>query len=1209
MQKITDFIVEKRLLIFILMLILTIASFFMIKFTDINYDIMEYLPKTSNVRIGLDIMNANFKEEVSTLNVMVKDLDEEDKSKALKYLESIKNVSLEYENNKNFNKDNYTLFTLNLDYASSSKEAKKIYQDVTNYFKENLVDTSGTVSDENKVVLPFYIVVIAVLSALVILIIASSSYTEPFLFLFAILVAVFLNKGTNFIFGSVSNITNSIAAILQMALSMDYSIMLMNRYRQEKEKESDKVKAMKNALYYSFKSISSSSVTTIVGLLALVFMSFTIGKDLGFVLAKGVLFSLLSIFTMLPFLILAFDKLITKTHKKSFVIKLDKLGHFAYKFRYIYLVLFLVILVGSYFLKGNLGIFYTSSEVSEVEKYFPVNNQMAIVYEKSLEDEVTTLCNTIKDNKYVNDTLCYGVTIDEPLLYSEVNPKLEELDNDTKIEDYLLKIVYYHYHNPKENNKISLNNFLNFIESNVYKNKKMNSHVSKSMKENITKLKNFTSASNINKKRTPEEITNILNIAKDTYDDLIILYNTKDNNTTLTLNEFSKYTKNNLLTNPKYQDNFNDDVKNELDMLERFSTKDTINKKVDSDKMAELFGIDKDTASQIYLYYLSTKINSYTLSLHNLATFMVNNSTVKSNLTDEEIANLNNVIKFTDKSIINKKMNITEFEKEFGLDTYFPMNLLQVMLEIDKDAEYTPYEFVALILNSENIKNSVFISEENKEKLFTSLGTVYTLMDSAMNNKVYTYSEASSMLEISKDDLKNIYILYYQDSVRLDPLKFVNLILDTDLLKENLKTEEIDNLTLIKDVMESTNNSKKYSDKELAKFLSLDEEKVKLIYGIYKTDTIKPSFSYKEFVEFLLSDVVPNKEYSSKLSSKDVSDLKNIKKVMDNSLNNKKYTSKEVYNLLKPLSKDLDKDLIDLVYIYYGSVKSYDKKYQMTVEEFITYLYEDILNDKRFADYIDKDMEEDIIKGYDTIKDAKVNLTSDKYNRAVFNTYMEFESEETFAFLDKIEDTLKNKGEYYIVGNSAMAKEMNNTFDNELNLITVLTMAFILVVVAFTFKSLKISTMLVLLIQSAIFLIMGILSFGGSVYFISILIVQSILMGATIDYAILYTSYYLEARKDNDIETSLIKAYNNSIHTILTSASILIIVTLIVGYFASEVAAKICKTLSEGTICAAILIIFVLPPMLACLDKFIVKNKLKKSSKSKKNRKVVTVVS
>ena len=1200
MKKITDFIVEKRLFIFILMLVLTIASFFMINFTHINYDIMKYLPQSSKVRIGLNIMEDNFLDEMSTLNVMVKDLNAEDKKQALEYLENFKNVSIDYEDNENFNKDNYTLFTLNLDYASSSKEVKKIYQEVTSYFKENLVDTSGTVSDENKVVLPFYIVVIAVLSALVILIIASSSYTEPFLFLFAILVAVFLNKGTNFIFGSVSNITNSIAAILQMALSMDYSIMLMNRYRQEKEGEPNKVEAMKKALYYSFKSISSSSITTIVGLLALVFMSFTIGKDLGFVLAKGVLFSLVSIFTILPFLILAFDKLIAKTHKKSLTLKLDKLGHFAYKFRYIYLILFLVILVGSYLLKGNLGIFYTSSEVSEVEKYFPVNNQMAIVYEKDLEDEVTSLCHTIKDNKYVNDTLCYGITINESLLYNEVNNKLEELDNDTTIEDYLLKIVYYHYYNQKENNKIDLNSFLNFIESDVYQNKKMNSHVSKSMKENISKLKNFTNEKNINKKRSKDEITNILNINKDTYDDLIILYNTKDNKTTLTLNEFAKYTKNEVLNNPKYQDNFDETMKNELDMLEKFSAKETIEKSISRKSMAELLGIDEDNVEQIYLYYLSTKIDGYSLSLHDLATFMVSNSTVKSNLNEDEITNLNNIIKFTDKSIIDKKMNITELGEVFGISDI--LSSLVYYKYIDEELICTPYEFAKLLLNDDRIKLfASMMGDSGKEKI-ALLETAYNLMDSAMNNKVYKYDEIST-LGISEATLKNIYILYYQDSVKLNPLKFVSLILDTDMLKENLESKEIEDLTLIKDIMESTQDSKKYLDKEMANFLEIDENKVKLIYGLVKTSQNKPTFSYKEFIDFLLNDVVSSKEYGNTLKTEDVSKLKNIKKVITNSLNKMSYTNKEVYDLLKPLSSDLDKDLIDLVYIYYGSVKSYDKNYQMTIEEFITYLYEDIIKDKRFDDYIDEDMRKDIIDGYDTIRDAKINLTSEKYNRAVFNTYYEFENAKTFAFLDKIDNSLKDKGEYYLVGNSAMAREMNKTFDNELNLITVLTMAFILVVVAFTFKSLKISTLLVLLIQSAIFLIMGILSFGGSVYFISILIVQSILMGATIDYAILYTSYYLEYRKENSVENSLIKAYNNSIHTILTSASILIIVTLIVGFFASEVAAKICKTLSEGTICAAILIIFVLPPMLACLDKFIVKNKAKKKVKKLKTRK------
>ena len=121
---------------------------------------------------------------------------------------------------------------------------------------------------------------------------------------------------------------------------------------------------------------------------------------------------------------------------------------------------------------------------------------------------------------------------------------------------------------------------------------------------------------------------------------------------------------------------------------------------------------------------------------------------------------------------------------------------------------------------------------------------------------------------------------------------------------------------------------------------------------------------------------------------------------------------------------------------------------------------------------------------------------------------------------------------------------------------------------------------------------MGILSLSGqSVYFISILIVQSILMGATIDYAILYTSYYVEHRRTKGVKDAIIDSYSKSIHTILTSSSILIIVTLIVANFASAIAAKICKTISEGTICSTILILTLLPAILATCDKIIIKDK------------------
>ncbi len=175
-----------------------------------------------------------------------------------------------------------------------------------------------------------------------------------------------------------------------------------------------------------------------------------------------------------------------------------------------------------------------------------------------------------------------------------------------------------------------------------------------------------------------------------------------------------------------------------------------------------------------------------------------------------------------------------------------------------------------------------------------------------------------------------------------------------------------------------------------------------------------------------------------------------------------------------------------------------------------------------------------------------------------------------------------------MVGNSPMAVEMSKTFNDELNKITILTMIFIFIVVAITLKDLIIPFVLVLIIQTAVYMTMGVISVtSGSVYFISVLIVQAILMGATIDYAIVYTSYYRESRLTMGIKDSVINAYNKAIHTIISSSLILIIVTLIGALFTQAIAAKICETISEGTLASVILILFVLPGVLAATDKII----------------------
>ena len=301
-----------------------------------------------------------------------------------------------------------------------------------------------------------------------------------------------------------------------------------------------------------------------------------------------------------------------------------------------------------------------------------------------------------------------------------------------------------------------------------------------------------------------------------------------------------------------------------------------------------------------------------------------------------------------------------------------------------------------------------------------------------------------------------------------------------------------------------------------------------------------------------------------------------------------KYNSLELYNILNKLTNELDYNLIDLVYIYHGSENLYDSSWRLTVEEIVNYLNDVILKDEKYKSFLDKEMQDKIVSAKDTISTAKELLVSKKYSRAILNTKYGKESKDTLAFVQKTIDEVGNKKGIYVVGDSPMALEMSKSFNKELDFITILTILFIFVVVAFTFKDLLIPLILVLIIQCAVYVTMAILSMTGSkVYFISLLIVQAILMGATIDYAIVYTTYYKESRETMNVQNSIINAYNKSIHTILSSSSILIIVTLIVSSFADAIAAKICETISQGTFCSVILILLILPGVLATCDKVI----------------------
>ncbi len=508
----------------------------------------------------------------------------------------------------------------------------------------------------------------------------------------------------------------------------------------------------------------------------------------------------------------------------------------------------------------------------------------------------------------------------------------------------------------------------------------------------------------------------------------------------------------------------------------------------------------------------------------------------------------------------------------------------------------SPNELVNLILENLNNPSVAENLQENSKAQIQLLGKIMT---STLAENAYNASEFAALLEMDEGKIKSIYTLYQikHTILQLSPNEFVNFVLshkNDEMLKNRLSTDEIKDLQTILKVMNGVKVGQKYNSLELSNLLGMEQTDLDLLYGLHilkhKTN---PSLSLEKFVEFLLKEVMPNPDYADQFDAKKTAKLNTISGIMKASKNHTKYTKDEIFTILAVLTDSLDKNTVDLLYVYYGSDQQYDETWMMTVQEFVDFLNEKILKDTRFDDFLENQMRQDILEAKAQVKDAKKLLVGNGYARIVLNTKLEPESEETFRFIQSVKDLLgENLEEFYIIGNSPMAYEMSQSFNRELDFITVLTMIAIFVVVAITFGSIIIPIILVLMIQCAVYLTMGILSLsGGTVYFISLLIVQSILMGATIDYAILYTSYYLEHRKTMGMKESIIGSYQQSIHTILTSASILVIVTLIVGYFSSAIVAKICTTISQGTLCSTILILLLLPAVISACDKIIQKKK------------------
>ena len=264
---------------------------------------------------------------------------------------------------------------------------------------------------------------------------------------------------------------------------------------------------------------------------------------------------------------------------------------------------------------------------------------------------------------------------------------------------------------------------------------------------------------------------------------------------------------------------------------------------------------------------------------------------------------------------------------------------------------------------------------------------------------------------------------------------------------------------------------------------------------------------------------------------------------------------------------------------------------KMTPAELVDYLQDSVLTDPLLSGFIDDAAREKIGQAGDLIRENAAKLEGERYGRVVLNTVYPEDSEETRAFIRSLSERCEDRleGDAWLIGSSVMNEEMSRTFDRELNSITILSALAIFLVVALTFRSLVVPLVLVLTVQCGIYLTMAFIGLsGGGMYYLALLMVQCILMGATIDYGILYTSRYRETDGNVPLPEAVRRAWDASLHTILTSALIMIVAAGILGYvFANPAIGEICLTISRGAVSATLLIVFVLPGVLAALDRFV----------------------
>lgn len=510
-------------------------------------------------------------------------------------------------------------------------------------------------------------------------------------------------------------------------------------------------------------------------------------------------------------------------------------------------------------------------------------------------------------------------------------------------------------------------------------------------------------------------------------------------------------------------------------------------------------------------------------------------------------------------------------------------------IDENKVTEVFPQDDTLVIVyenkNEEDIQN--IIAELEKDEHITSVQAYANTLGAKL-----TPNDLSKNFNIDKSLINVLYYMYYNYEIEsMTLVEFTSFItsdrfINSPVFAGQINEESKQQMKKLGTIVSALNSNEPMLAEDIAQMLSIDVNVVKtiLFFTQFKTDSV----IFSDFVQSInsLTNIA-----ASSIDSETLAQLKTLNRMSESIKNQEKLLPGELMNVFGTMA-DSDMFNENNISLLYMVIQSSNRTYEaVSLYDMFTFL-SSVIENEMLSSFIDENMKQQLNEAIVMIEEGKEQLVGPEYSRMIVTLNYKPDSKEIKDFYNNLDLMLNDnlRGDYYMVGATAMSHEVEASFDKEYTMISIITAIAVLIVVCISFRKFLIPVLLVFIIEFSVFAMMSVMSIiNFPMHFIALILVQCILMGSMIDYAILLTTYYTEVRRELPVNLALPEVMRRATHSILTSSSILISVSFICGFFMTGQVANILVTLGVGALCAVLLILFVLPACLTLFDRYLLR--------------------